>query len=109
MSLYNTVRATVACPGCAAVAEREIQFRYGHVWQHEYVLGSTIAWGPAAVGDRDIDRVVVDGWIDACDACSVDGRVALFLRDGIIWGVGPVTWQPGLPEQGWIEQRDEPR
>jgi len=105
MSLYNTFRATIACPSCSTVAEREVQFRYGHVWQHEYVLGSEIVWGPAAVGDPGVMRVVVDGWIDECAVCSFDGRTALYIRDNLIWGIGPPAWEPGLPDQGWVEER----
>ncbi len=80
-------------PHCQDVAEREVQFRYGHVWQHEYVLGSTIIWG-AGCRRRPPGlppRVVVDGWMVECDACGGDGRIALFLRDNVIWGLGPVA------------------
>ena len=106
MSLYNTFRATIACPDCHSVAEREIQFRYGHVWQHEYVLGSTIIWGPAAVGDPSAARVIVDGWIVECNSCGRDGRIALFLRDNVIWGFGPIAWAPGLSSNEWLVDND---
>lgn len=107
MSLFNTFKGLISCPGCSSESRREIQFRYGHVWQYDYVLGSRINWGPAAVGDPRLARVVVDGWIDECEQCALDGRVALYIRDNTIWGVGPVAWEPCLPDQGWIEDGSE--
>ena len=102
MSAYNTLRVYLECQSCGDKAERDVQFRYGHVWLYEYAVGSVLQWGPAAVGDQGASRVAVDGWLDECPKCSFEGRVAVFIREGIFCGVGPTSWVPALPELGWI-------
>lgn len=99
--MYSTLRLVLACPSCHGVGPAEIQFRYGDTWMREYALGSALVWGRADVGDPHAARVAVDGWL-ACTTCGFEGRHAVFVRDGILWGVGPVKWVPTLPDQGWV-------
>ena len=102
MSAYNTLRVYLECQSCGGKAERDIQFRYGHVWLYEYALGSVLQWGPAAVGDSEVRCVAVDGWLDECPKCSFEGRMAVFIREGVFCGIGSVAWIPNLPEFGWV-------
>lgn len=101
MSAFNTLRVLLECENCRSSGSREIQFRYGHVWQHDYVIGSTVKWGPGEVGDPEVDHVVVDGWLGECPECADDRAAIVFIRGGIIYGVGPGVWHPSLEELGW--------
>jgi hypothetical protein len=102
VSVYNTLHVKMACPVCSDVADRQIQFRYGHVRLHDYVIGARVVWGPDAEGDPRHPRVVVDGWLDECEQCGFEGRHAVFIRENTVWGVGPIAWVPELPDQGWV-------
>lgn len=105
MSLYNTCTATMACPSCGQIALREIQFRFGHVRLYESVVGSRLVWGPDAVGEpQDVGEIAVDGWLDQCAECGHEGRHAVFIRDQTIYGTGPISWVPDLPDQGWLRR-----
>lgn len=107
MSAYNTLNVYLECEVCRTQSMRDIQFQYGHAWLYEYALGSAIKWGPGAVGDPNIECVAVDGWLGECQDCSADGRMAILIREGIIFGVGSVEWVPELPELGRVSVNED--
>lgn len=102
MGLFNSLDVTIECPSCQAVAPREVQFRYGAVWQYRYGLGDALRWGRSDVGDRTVSDVVVDAWLCDCPRCDHDGRIALYVRDNTLTTVGPVSDVPGLQELEWL-------
>ncbi|WP_125775822.1 hypothetical protein [Antribacter gilvus] len=109
MALFNSLYVELPCPGCGTTTCREIQYRYGHMWQHRYELGDTIIWGPAAVGDPTAHDVVVDGWLSECPDCDhEEDRIAVYVRDGVLDAVGPVGEVPNLPQTEWMVLPEQP-
>jgi hypothetical protein len=101
MGSFNSLDLTIACPSCQVIASREIQFRYGAVWQYRYHLGDVLRWGRNDVGDSDAPDVVVDAWLCECPSCDHDGRIALYVRHSILATVGSVDDVPLLAELEW--------
>lgn len=102
MGAFNSLRLLMECEECGSASQREVQFRYGHVWQHSYVIGSAIVWGPAAIGDESAERVLVDGWVTECPKCAWDGRCVVVVWSGRILGVASSSVEPDLPQDGWV-------
>lgn len=102
MGLFNSLDVTVACPSCQAVASREIQFRYGAVWQYRYHLGDVLRWGRNDVGDRAVSDVVVDAWLCECPHCDQDGRIAVYVQHNALASVGSVDDVPMLGHLEWL-------
>ena len=100
MGVFNSLEVTIACPACAAVTPREIQFRYGAVWQYGYVLGDTLRWDHNAVGDPALSDVVVDAWLCECPACDHEVRIAMYVRDRVLDAVDPVLADPEVAGRG---------
>lgn len=104
MGLFNSLRVLVSCPSCSARAVREVQFRFGHVWQHDYVIGSRLEWKPTgSAGDPNLKRAVVDAWLDAGPTCSDERGCVVLVHDGVLVGV---DFQTGAvpPVEGMSEQ-----
>jgi hypothetical protein len=101
MGAFNSLDVTIACPSCQETASREIQFRYGAVWQYRYHLGDVLRWGRNDVGDPDAPDVVVDAWLCECQSCDHDGRIALYVRHNTLATVGSVDDVPLLAELEW--------
>ncbi|WP_369371725.1 hypothetical protein AB1046_23690 [Promicromonospora sp. Populi] len=110
MGLFNSLDVTIACPSCQAVARREVQFRYGAVWQYRYHLGDVLGWGRNDVGDPAASDVVVDAWLCECPSCDHEGRIALYVRQNVLVGVGSVEDLPQLAQLEWLSlPRGRPR
>ena len=102
MGAFNSLDVTIDCPACRMTAQREIQFRYGAVWQYRYRLGDVLRWDRDHVGDPDASDVVVDGWLCECPSCDHDGRIAVYVRENVLTAVGPVEDVPQLAELEWL-------
>ncbi|MFI2363007.1 hypothetical protein [Promicromonospora sp. NPDC019610] len=102
MGAFNSLDLTIACPSCQVVAPREIQFRYGAVWQYRYELGDVLRWDRNGVGDPAASDVVVDAWLCECPGCDHDDRIALYVRENVLVGAGPVDDVPQLAELEWL-------
>jgi hypothetical protein len=87
MAAFNSLFALVQCPGCGEVAQREVQFRYGDVWQHSYWLGSRLEWGGNQVGDPGWDAAAVPGWLSSCEKCGNEGDLNVVVIDSRIVGI----------------------
>ncbi|WP_036960249.1 hypothetical protein [Promicromonospora kroppenstedtii] len=98
MGAFNSLDVTTDCPACQTTAPREIQFRYGTVWQYRYQLGDALRWDRDHVGDPDASGVVLDGWLCECPDCDHDGRIAVYVRKNVLIAVGPVEDVPQLAE-----------
>ena len=101
MGAFNSLDMTIACPSCHEIASREIQFRYGAVWQYRYHLGDVLRWGRNDVGDPDAPDVDVDAWLCECPSCDHDGRIALYVRHNTLATVGSVDDVPQLAQLEW--------
>lgn len=101
MGTFNTLDVTIACPSCQVIASREVQFRYGAVWQYRYHLGDVLRWGRNDVGDPDALDVVVDAWLCDCPSCEHNGRIAVYVRHNTLASVGSVDDVPLLAELEW--------
>lgn len=95
MGLFNSLMVLAACPGCGSVAQREVQFRYGEVWQHCYWVGSRLIWGDNNVGDPELDAAAAPGWISACASCGNEGDLDVVVADGRIAGIARRTRDDG--------------
>lgn len=103
MGAFNSLDVTFACPSCRVVAPREVQFRYGAVWQYCYEVGDVLRWDRnGVVGDPAVSDVVVDAWLCECPDCDDDGRIALYVRQNVLTAVGPVEDVPQLAELEWL-------
>ena len=102
MGAFNSLDVTIGCPACQMTAPREIQFRYGAVWQYRYRLGDVLRWDRDPVGDPNASDVVVDGWLSECPGCDNDGRIAVYVRKDVLTAVGPVEDVPLLAELEWL-------
>ena len=103
MGLFNSLDVTVACPSCQVVAPREVQFRYGAVWQYSYQLGDVLRWGRNRdVGDPAASDVVVDAWLCECPHCDHDGRIAVYVRHNALVAVGSADDVPMLGQLEWL-------
>jgi hypothetical protein len=74
MGAYNFVKSLQQCPNCGHTSEFSIQFKYGEVWQYEYVVGDRIVWGKVNVGAKNYKTVVVDGVGEECPICRAFGQ-----------------------------------
>ncbi|HTX78521.1 MAG TPA: hypothetical protein VMC62_02585 [Longilinea sp.] len=74
MGAFNTVMSEQKCSNCGIVSEFAVQFKYGEVWQHEYVLGDRIIWGKGNIGNQEYKKVVVDGVGEPCPNCHTSGQ-----------------------------------
>lgn len=71
MGAFNLLHTETPCPICGRALKRAIQFRYGNVWQHDYVLGDCLHWGGNDVGEPGLAEVVVYGIAeDDCPDCD---------------------------------------
>ncbi|MFD7023420.1 DUF1990 family protein [Promicromonospora sukumoe] len=103
MGAFNSLQVTIACPSCRVVAPREVQFRYGAVWQYRYELGDVLRWDRSGVvGNPAASHVVVDAWLCECPDCDHHGRIALYVRQNVLTAVGPVEDVPQLAELEWM-------
>ena len=106
MGSFNSLHVTIACPSCQVITSREIQFRYGAVWQYRYHLGDVLRLGRNDVGNPAVSDVVVDAWACECPSCDHEGRIALYVRHNTLAAVGSVDDVPLLAELEW---RPQPR
>lgn len=81
MSAYNTIETCILCPACQHKLHFNIQFKYGEVWQHHYLIGDVIKWGKNEVGYRGVNQVWVDGVSDACKYCGWFGDFIIELHN----------------------------
>jgi hypothetical protein len=88
MPAFNTVLWTAKCSACGRAVDREVQFRFGEVWQYDYVIGDRLEWGS---GKRPAgSRVLVDGYALPCPSCSFElGECEILVRDDMLEGVRP--------------------
>ena len=87
MGAFNSLLARMECPGCGQVAEREVQFRYGEVWQHRYYVGSRLTWGANQEGSPEWDAATVPGYLLACSACGNEGDLNVVIIDSRVVGI----------------------
>lgn len=76
MGMFNTVSAESECPWCHQIGTYRIQFKYGELELHEYVLGERLKWSGKGsdMGREDAHQVLVLGLSDACSHCSSSQR-----------------------------------
>src|SRR5438093_10137976 len=93
MPAYNEVVRTdeEVCPRCHSKIHRTVQFKYGDVWQHRYVLGDKLEWGGNDVGEAGHRLVIVVGYPGECPVCGHAPEMTydITLRDDVIDVVQP--------------------
>jgi rubredoxin len=85
---YNEVEANVACPGCGRAEPLQVQFKYGNLYRHRYVVGDQIIWGDTQIGDPSEREVVVYG-VSSCPSCGVNKDFDIHIDGGVIRSVEP--------------------
>jgi hypothetical protein len=71
MGVFNTLHATVACPGCKRRASRAIQFKFGDSRMREFKIGDVIGWDVNVRGRRWHGVTLTSG-LGACGVCEKD-------------------------------------
>ncbi len=111
MGTFNSLMIDRDCPVCGAHLRREVQFRYGHVRQHELQQGDQVPWRLRGddIGVPGLPRVRVLGWMVACPGCGGDeGNVAVMIESDVITNVKP--WHGPLPaseDEWWQRATDD--
>lgn len=94
---FNTVLWNSDCESCGQAVDREVQFRYGRIWQVAYVVGDPIMWnsgGPLrrGIGDPSAKSALVEGYVCECPTCeAVLGECEVMIVDDRIVGVRNLT------------------
>ncbi len=109
MGIFNSLLVLYLCPVCGQRSPREVQFRYGDVWQHQFVLGSPVIWSERAIGDPGATNVLADAWMCECPTCGDDRRCLISIRNGRFFGVGAIDIEPDLPQDGWVANESDGR
>jgi hypothetical protein len=73
MGLFSVLTAPVTCHACQQIYEERIQFKFGDLWWHKYVLGDELVWDRNNEGEPGASHVVVLGIseLDACPRCGL--------------------------------------
>lgn len=74
MGAFNVVKIHEKCGNCGQNIERKVQFKYGEVWQHEYIVGDKLLWRANNLGNPQFTQVVVDGVGEDCPNCHSFGE-----------------------------------
>jgi hypothetical protein len=98
MGTFNVLTAPVACRSCQQVYQERIQFKFGDLWQHEYVLGDELLWDRNNEGEPGVAHVVVLGIseLDACPHCGLayladeEPEYDLHIVENVLCSVRPV-------------------
>lgn len=72
MGAFNILTSKITCPVCKKDGVFEIQFKYGDVWQKEYKVGQSVAWGGNDIGLPNLKKVLVEGIGGPCPNCGTD-------------------------------------
>lgn len=109
MGTFNSVLWIGPCSNCDEVVGREVQFRFGETWQHEYSVGEQVAWGRADVGVPKLPCVVVEGFAAACPNCGDElGECEVLVQSDRLRGVRELTGRYDFGELGYVAL-DEPK
>lgn len=94
---FNTVLWKSDCESCGHPVDREVQFRYGRIWQIAYAVGDPIVWnsgGPLrrGVGAPSAKSAITEGYAADCPICgAVLGECEVVIVDDRIFGVRNLT------------------
>jgi hypothetical protein len=93
MSAFNVVQGpNETCTRCGSSISRDVQFKYGDTWQHEYEVGDRIEWGGNDLGEP-AELVIVTGIGDLCPVCGYLPEYELLYEiivdEGVIESVQP--------------------
>ena len=86
MGLYSTIWAPLQCNCCGFESEVDVQFKYGNLWVHEYMVGDSIAWGRTQVGEPSEIRVAALGTA-SCPRCHEEACFDVIIERGRIKSV----------------------
>lgn len=104
MGTFNSVLWVGPCSNCSEIVGREVQFRFGETWQHEYSVGERIVWGRADVGEPGLSVVVVEGFALACPNCGEElGECEILVESDRLKGVRELTGRYDFGELGYVE------
>lgn len=96
MGAFNTVAMILECSNCHETVEKQIQFKYGDCWQHEYSVGDRLTWGGNDEGQPGVQRVRVRAMAGACPNCQCLGHewFEVVIKRDVITSVRPSTAMP---------------
>ena len=105
MGLFASVFASVRCPRCGDIEDREVQFKFGDVWSPVYHLGDELRWDERDVplrrrtnrGRRVDEQLFVTGRCDPCRSCGLAHSEAIVVIEGNrIVRVDPPSLDPSV-------------
>jgi len=93
MGTYNTLRSSLACPRCGAVAETNVDCHFGDTSQMiELKIGDRYPWVPRKQpqngGRPENGTVAGEGYME-CPQCHKDSFLRVIVRDDVITVVEP--------------------
>ena len=80
MGCFNVLIHEVRCRQCAKEYVSRSQFKYGELWDYEYVLGQQVR---LCAEDDAGDCVVAELLLDNCPACGDDDNRQLLIEGGV--------------------------
>lgn len=100
MATFNELELLYACD-CGDESIRSVQFRYGFLRLIKYRIGSVVVWQRPSIGRGSHETACVQGWINACESCAVEGDVAVIVVRGKIAGVTNWPVEAGFEADVW--------
>ena len=93
MGTYNTLRSSLACPRCGAVAETNVDCHFGDTSQMiELKIGDRYPWVPRKQpqngGRPENGTVAGEGYME-CPQCHKDSFLRVIVRHDVITAVEP--------------------
>ena len=99
MGTYNLLHISMPCPRCDAIAETEIECRFGNTSQMlDLKVGHTYPWvsrkQPRNGGRPEGGNVDGEGYME-CRQCKKDSFVRVIVKGDVIKAVEPNMDRPG--------------
>lgn len=88
MGSFNRLITKIVCSNCKGEFEAAIQFKFGHTWQMQHVLGDEIKWGGNDNGESGNAVVMVYGIAEnnICSSCGFANKEEfdILIKDNVI-------------------------